>query len=278
MRDFLTRFATAVPLVVALLAAILLDPTPWSVVAFAAVVAMLALDEYLRMALPVRDEDRALGLRVAAGLCAAAIVVAPGIWGVAALVPALAASAVIVSFVVLGRTEALESAGRHLGVVLSGLVYVPVLLAHLPLIKIGGAPNLLVVTLCTAFFADTVAYIFGRLWGKRKLYPAVSPKKSVEGAFGGIVGSVLATVGVGSLWAVPELPIVAAAVLGVLASVCGQAGDLVESMIKRTYGVKDSGKLLPGHGGMLDRIDALLFVSPVVYYFVLFGGLSLAPK
>ena len=120
--------------------------------------------------------------------------------------------------------------------------------------------------------------IFGRLWGKRKLYPAVSPKKSVEGAFGGIVGSVLATVGVGSLWTVPELPIVSAVVLGVLASVCGQAGDLVESMIKRTYGVKDSGKLLPGHGGMLDRIDALLFVSPVVYYFVLFGGLSLAPK
>jgi len=272
MRDFLLRFATAIPLVVALLAAILLDPTPWSVVAIAAVVAVLATDEYLRMALPVRDEDRAVGLRTAAGVAAAAIVVAPSVWGLGMLVPALAGSTLLLSFAVLGRPAALEAAGRQFGVVLSGLVYIPVLLAHLPLIKIGGQPNWLLVTLCTAFFADTIAYIFGRLWGKRRLYAAVSPKKSVEGAAGGVVGSVLATVAVGSLWILPELPIASAVILGVLASVVGQCGDLVESMVKRTYGVKDSGTLLPGHGGMLDRIDALLFVSPVVYYFVLLTG------
>jgi phosphatidate cytidylyltransferase len=82
------------------------------------------------------------------------------------------------------------------------------------------------------------------------------------------VGACLATVGVGSLWALPELPISHAVPLGIAASVAGQVGDLVESMLKRTFGVKDSGRLLPGHGGMLDRIDALLFVAPVAYYYV----------
>lgn len=272
MRDFLIRLATAVPLVVALLVAILLDPTPWSVVAFAAVVAALATDEYLRMALPVTGTDAALSLRVGATIASATIVAAPSVWGIGALAPALAGSTLLLAVLVLTRKSALEAAGRHLGVCLSGLVYIAVMLAHLPLLKIGGKPHWLVVTLCTAFFADTIAYVFGRLFGKRKLYPEVSPGKSVEGAFGGIVGSVLATVGIGSLWTLPQLPIGHAVVVGVLASVCGQTGDLVESMIKRTFGVKDSGKLLPGHGGMLDRIDALLFVSPVVYYFIVLTG------
>jgi phosphatidate cytidylyltransferase len=272
MRDFLTRLVTAIPLVAALLAAILLDPTPWSVVVFAAVVAALATDEYLRMGLPVTADDKAVALRIGATITSMTIVAAPSIWGIGALAPALAGSAIVLAALVLVRKSMLESAGRHLGVCLSGLVYIATMMAHLPLLKIGGKPHWLVVTLCTAFFADTVAYVFGRLWGKRKLYAAVSPGKSVEGAFGGIVGSVLATVGIGALWTLPSLPIGHAVIVGVLASVCGQTGDLVESMIKRTFGVKDSGNLLPGHGGMLDRIDALLFVSPVVYYFIVVTG------
>jgi phosphatidate cytidylyltransferase len=223
------------------------------------------------MALPVREDDRAGGLRIVVAIASMLIVAAPAVAGLHFLVPALAVATVATSFTILARKPHLEAAGRHFGVVLSGFVYVPVLLAHLPLLKIAGQPAWLIVTLCTAFFADTVAYIFGRLWGKRKLYPEVSPGKSVEGAFGGIVGSVLATVGIGASWTLPELEIGRAVVLGVVASICGQTGDLVESMIKRTYHVKDSGKLLPGHGGMLDRIDALLFVSPVVFYFVLWG-------
>ncbi|MBX7084416.1 MAG: phosphatidate cytidylyltransferase [Nannocystaceae bacterium] len=269
MGDLAKRLGTAAVLVPALLVAILLDPTPWSVTAFAAVVGAIAFDEYVRMALPVRDDAPATGLRMVCAITAATVITAPtALHRVDVLAPALAFGAIALSFAVLARKQALEHAGKHLAVVLSGLIYVPGLMAHLPLIKADGKPHWLVVALCTAFFADTVAYFFGRAFGKHKLYPEVSPKKTWEGAFGGILGSMLATIGVGSLWTLPQLGIGHAVVLGIIASVCGQAGDLVESMVKRTFGVKDSGTILPGHGGMLDRIDAMLFVSPVVYYFV----------
>ena len=273
MGDLVKRLGTAAVLVPALLVAILLDPTPWSVVVFAAAVSAVSFDEYLRMALPVTETDRALGLRAVAAIAGTAIVVLPSIFTPGlAWPPLLAGSALALALAVLARAPALEHAGRHFAACLSGLVYVPFLMSHLPLLKSTGRPHWLVVTLCTAFFADTVAYFFGRTWGKHKLYPAVSPKKTWEGSLGGVIGSVLATVGVGALWTLPELAIGPAVALGVVASVCGQSGDLVESMIKRTFGVKDSGSILPGHGGMLDRIDALLFVAPIVYYFIVWFG------
>ena len=273
MGDLVKRLGTAAVLVPALLVAILLDPTPWSVVVFASAVSAVSFDEYLRMALPVTADDRALGLRAVAVIVGTAIVVLPSVFDPGTVwPPLLAASALVLALAVLARAPQLEHAGKHFAVVLSGLVYVPFLMSHLPLLKSSGKPHWLVVTLCTAFFADTVAYFFGRMWGKHKLYPAVSPKKTWEGSVGGVVGSVLATVGIGALWTLPELAIGPAIALGIVASICGQAGDLVESMIKRTFGVKDSGAILPGHGGMLDRIDALLFVSPIVYYFILWFG------
>ncbi len=271
MGDLAKRVGTAAVLVPALLVAILIDPTPWSVVAFAAGVAAVAQDEFLRMSLPVTPLDRAAGLRGLAAVVAVITVFAPAAWTIGiAMPPILAVSTLMLAFAVLGRAQQLESAGRHLAACLAALIYVPMLMAHLPLLKIAGKPQWLIVALCTAFFADTVAYFFGRAFGKHKLYPAVSPKKTIEGSVGGILGSILATVGVGSLWTIPSLPIGHAVALGVAASVVGQAGDLVESMVKRTFGVKDSGNLLPGHGGMLDRIDALLFVSPVIYYYLVF--------
>lgn len=270
MGDLAKRLATAAVLVPALLLAIFLDPTHWSVVVFAALVSLAAHDEYLRMALPVTETDGAWLLRIVSGGLGVAIVVLPSVFTTPAevLPPLLTFGAVILGFATLGRSEQLPNAGRHFAVVLSGLLYVPLLMSVLPLLKRAGEANWLAVTLCMAFFSDTVAYFFGRAWGKHKLYPAVSPKKTWEGSVGGIIGSCLATVGIGSLWALPDLPIGHAVALGVVASICGQAGDLVESMIKRTFGVKDSGELLPGHGGMLDRIDALVFVAPVAYYYV----------
>lgn len=269
MSNLAKRVATAAVLVPAVLAAIYLDPTPWAVTIFAAAVAWVSMDEYLRMALPVTEEDSGGLLRVVAGALGVAMVVLPVLYGPGeVLPPLLMVSAVALGFSTLARPSRLPDAGRHFGVCLSGLVYVPLLMSVVPLLKVIGKPHWIVLTLAIAFFSDTVAYFFGRAFGKRKLYEAVSPKKTLEGAFGGVLGSLLATVGLGAMWLAPDLSIGHAVVLGVLANVCGQAGDLVESMIKRTYGVKDSSNLLPGHGGMLDRIDAMVYVAPIVYVYI----------
>jgi phosphatidate cytidylyltransferase len=269
MGDLAKRLATAAVLVPALLAVIFLDPTRWGVLAFAAVVTVIAHDEVLRMALPVSPDDRAPGLRTLLAALAGAIVALPNVWSPADVLPwVFAGVPVVLGFATLARPQQLEHAGRHYLAAIAALVYVPVPMALLAMLKTLGHPQWLTVTLCTAFFADTFAYGFGRAWGRHRLYPAVSPKKTWEGSVGGVLGSVVATTGVGSLWLLPQLPLSHAIALAVVASVCGQAGDLVESMIKRTFGVKDSGTLLPGHGGMLDRIDALLFVAPVVYAYV----------
>ncbi|MCX4246680.1 phosphatidate cytidylyltransferase [Paraliomyxa miuraensis] len=269
MGDVLKRVGTAAVLVPIVLGVIYFDPTPWAATIACVIVGCIGLDEYLRMALPVGDQDRGVLLRVVTGLLGAAIVALPAVWSPGlVLPPLLAAAAIVVGFATLGRPSQLPEAGRHFGVCLSGLLYVPMLMSVLPLLKKAGLPHWITLSLAIAFFSDTVAYFFGRAFGKHKLYAAVSPKKTWQGAFGGVLGSLLATVVVGSMWLQPTLPLVHAVVLGVLANVCAQAGDLVESMIKRTYGVKDSSNLLPGHGGMLDRIDAMVFVAPVVYYYV----------
>ncbi|MCB9706693.1 MAG: phosphatidate cytidylyltransferase [Myxococcales bacterium] len=264
------RALTALVLVPIIVVALFLDTTPWTILGIATLAGALAHDELLRMSLPVTPEDRCGGLRAAVVLCGAAMIVlsmvfTPG----AAIPPTLTIAAIALGVIHLGRREALPKAGHQMAAAYASLLYVPLLVSVWTPIK-GHLPNgasWLLVTLGIAFGSDTVAYFFGRFLGKHKLYPAVSPKKTVEGAFGGLVGGVLATSVLGAAWLIPELPLVHAVILGVLGSAVGQMGDLFESMLKRSYGVKDSSNLLPGHGGMLDRVDALLFVAPVVYYY-----------
>jgi len=114
--------------------------------------------------------------------------------------------------------------------------------------------------------SDTGAYFSGRAFGKHKLAPRVSPKKTVEGAVGGLLASVTAVV-IFKLTALPELAWWQVFALAVPANILGQTGDLCESLIKRAHGVKDSGIIIYGHGGMLDRIDALIFALPWFYFF-----------
>lgn len=128
--------------------------------------------------------------------------------------------------------------------------------------------GLVLFTLQLAWLGDTGGYFVGRFFGKTPLYPAVSPKKTRAGLFGAVLGAVSGGV-LASLWYAPVLPLVDAVVLGVLSGFLGQAGDLTESLLKRSTGIKDSGGILPGHGGMLDRIDALLVITPVVYLYTL---------
>lgn len=112
--------------------------------------------------------------------------------------------------------------------------------------------------------ADTGAYFTGRLWGKHKLAPAISPGKSIEGVIGGVIASVLVAGVIGFLIEAVLRDYLILILLGLIASLASVLGDLTESMIKRQANVKDSGNLLPGHGGLLDRIDSLLCVSPVL--------------
>ncbi|WP_080874728.1 phosphatidate cytidylyltransferase [Oceanobacillus timonensis] len=120
-----------------------------------------------------------------------------------------------------------------------------------------------------AFFiiwaTDTGAYLFGRKLGKRKLLPAISPKKTVEGALGGIFVAVVVAV-IFHLITPFEQSLLTVMMVTVIASCVGQIGDLVESAFKRIYNVKDSGKILPGHGGILDRFDSMLFVFPLLHF------------
>jgi phosphatidate cytidylyltransferase len=119
----------------------------------------------------------------------------------------------------------------------------------------------------TVMVSDTAQYYTGRLFGRRPLAPAISPKKTIEGAIGGFVFGTLLFVVAGHWW-LEDVPLLVRAVLGAVIVALGIAGDLFESMLKRSAGVKDSSSLIPGHGGVLDRIDALLFAAPI-YYLVL---------
>lgn len=115
--------------------------------------------------------------------------------------------------------------------------------------------------------SDSFAYFTGRAFGSHKLAPAISPNKTIEGFFGGLIGTIAVVVGLGWLLAMP-LPQMAA--LGAAIAVLGTLGDLVESMMKRQTGIKDSGAIIPGHGGVWDRFDSVLFTAPLVYYYTVY--------
>jgi len=123
--------------------------------------------------------------------------------------------------------------------------------------------------LVLAFCGDIAAYYVGRAFGKRRLLPQVSPGKTVEGTIGLVVGS-MAGCALFTYLFLPSVPVAHAVILGLVGSVIGQLGDLSESALKRSAGVKDSGTLLPGHGGILDRLDCLMFITPFVYYYRVF--------
>ena len=155
---------------------------------------------------------------------------------------------------------------------LAGASLLPILYLGLPIgtliaIRETRGPQGLFLLMLTVMVSDTAQYYTGRLFGRRPLAPAISPKKTIEGAAGGFVFGTLLLVVAGHWW-LPDVPIAVRAMLGAAVVALGIAGDLFESMLKRSAGVKDSSALIPGHGGVLDRIDALLFAAPI-YYVVL---------
>jgi phosphatidate cytidylyltransferase len=160
--------------------------------------------------------------------------------------------------------EDVTLAPRRVGLAVLGAVYCGLMLSALVRLRqLENGAIWIFLALAVTWANDTGGYFAGRAFGKHKLYPRISPSKTVEGAIGGLAFSVLWGVGVFKL-GLPTLPLWGGAVIGLGASILGPLGDLSESAMKRAFGAKDSGKLLPGHGGMLDRLDALLFTAPFV--------------
>jgi len=152
--------------------------------------------------------------------------------------------------------------------VVTGCLYGGLGLGPIAALRVGPEGLQWVISALVITWAnDTCAYFAGRLFGRHKLHPAVSPNKTWEGFAGGAVGSV-AGMFIARWVAFPALTTVDCIVLGLLGAVLGPLGDLCESLLKRAHGVKDSGTLIPGHGGLLDRVDALLFNAPAVYLYV----------
>lgn len=156
------------------------------------------------------------------------------------------------------------------GATILGVLYVVLLGGHLVALR-TGFPQQLSAHLLSFFFlvvmgSDAGAYYVGRAFGKHKLAPKISPGKTWEGVVGGVLaGGLLATLS--HFWFFKNLPLKWALPLGVVMTILGMIGDLTESALKRSAGAKDAAKLLPGHGGMLDRLDSLLFNAPLIYYF-----------
>jgi phosphatidate cytidylyltransferase len=261
------------------------EPT-WAVIFGASLIAMY---ELFAMLLPAEDRRAALvlgGLSVAAFYWLDPTAMSPYGGSLPRVVVGAvsAGSTIALLLVVVGtglyylfRFRDLPSvAGRYAGTV-TGIVYAGFLTTYLAKLKLvdpyRGGDTVLIV-LIVAWLADTGGYFAGRFLGNAKLYEAVSPKKTWAGAWGGLAGSV---VGVAALKLISAhfLSWVDVVLIAIPGGILGQLGDLTESLIKRSVGVKDSGGLLPGHGGILDRIDAVLFIAPYVYgYLVVRGALG----
>jgi phosphatidate cytidylyltransferase len=155
---------------------------------------------------------------------------------------------------------------------LTGIIYIGWMLSHfIPLRELAGGRDWVLLALFTNIATDTAAFFVGRAWGRHHLAPHISAGKTWEGSVAGFIAAVAAAVlMVSVLPALDAIPYWQAVILGALIGVFAQVGDLTESMFKRSAGLKDSGNLIPGHGGILDRLDSVLFTGVVTYYYVIF--------
>lgn len=151
-----------------------------------------------------------------------------------------------------------------IAVTILGALYIPFLISHI--ILLGGSIYIWLIFI-TAWGTDTFAYFVGVSFGKRKLCPNLSPNKSIEGSFGGIIGSLILTLLFSYYFNLEN--IYALSVLSIICSVMAQLGDLTASRIKRLSDIKDFGNIMPGHGGVLDRFDSILFTAPIIYYYTI---------
>ena len=258
------RLATAAVAIPALLAVIFLAPT-WAWGLVVVVVAMLGLVEYLWLAFGGRTGERVLGVILGAAMIGAALSeLRPGL-NVSAALSLLVAAGLI--YVVLLRAD-FERGLTDLGLLVIGVLYTGFLLPHFYwLHNVPDGPQWVTFVIAIGMGGDSGGYFVGHAFGRHKLIPRVSPGKTLEGALGIVVSSLLVGAA-GKLILLPDRGWGEVLGLAVVMAVIGQLGDLGESVMKRSFGAKESGWIFPGHGGVLDRIDSLLFPVALVYYYV----------
>lgn len=185
------------------------------------------------------------------------------------LVPILLTTAVVLPLIWLVVHPGKENSFARWAWTIAGILYVGWLMSYLVALRsVENGRDWVLLALLVTFASDTAAFFIGRRWGKHRLAPLISPKKTWEGAIGGVFFAIVAGVVLSSLLHLP-LNYGLAVLLGFLVSVAGQLGDLAESLLKRNMNIKDSSKLIPGHGGVLDRMDSIVFAGVVVYYFAI---------
>ena len=152
-----------------------------------------------------------------------------------------------------------------IGITILGILYVPFLFSYINLLE--GSMYIWLIFIIP-FGTDTFAYLGGKYFGKRKLWPEISPNKTIEGSIGGVLGSLLLTILFALYLKLQSIYLLA--FLAIIVSMFSQIGDLVASKIKRTSGIKDYGKIMPGHGGVLDRFDSIILSTPLIYYYIIY--------
>jgi len=237
-------------------------------------IAIIALWEYFHIVLPGRPEGLGPGPVPYLAYITAPLI----IWGSYRQSYQLIVAFITLNLVVAGIMAILRF-GRDPDVLstvtkqLLGVIYIPLLLSYLVMLRSESDGSIWVLFLLFIVFAGDIGALYtGLSLGRHKLCPAVSPKKTIEGSIGGLAANLC----IGSIFKaifLPELPWGACLVFFVLIGIAGQIGDLFESIIKRSSNIKDSGSILPGHGGFLDRADAAMFAAPVAYYYkiLIFG-------
>jgi phosphatidate cytidylyltransferase len=187
------------------------------------------------------------------------------------VLPFLLTVTIALSLIILVFIRQKEGVFASWAWMMGGILYIGWLLSLLVILRLDAGRNWIFLALFTTFASDTAAYFIGKAIGVHKLAPSISPGKTWEGAIAGVCGGVIISV-LFTLDTPFQLPVHywQAIILGVLISVFGQLGDLAESLLKRNFGVKDSGGIMPGHGGILDRLDSILFAGAVVYVYYIF--------
>jgi phosphatidate cytidylyltransferase len=178
---------------------------------------------------------------------------------------------VVLSFIVglLTRQDLVISA-QSIAFTLLGVFYVGWLLSYVLLLRLlVNGPSYVFYIFSIVWLGDAAALVLGTLIGRHTLAPSISPRKTIEGAIGGLLGSLCGAV-VGGLWLLGHSSLRQCLAIGCMLAILGQLGDFSESLLKRSAGVKDSGGLIPGHGGILDKVDGILFGAPALYYYILY--------